>query len=379
MNVVVTGARGFLGKNLVVALRRRADVHVTEIVRATPRADREAALAEADAVAHLAGVNRPPREDDHEPGNAGITRELCDTLRRLGRTPRIVYASSTRATSDDAYGRSKRAAEQALEAYAAASGAPLAVFRLPNVFGKWCRPHYNSFVATFCHEIARDGAVVVDHPDAVVELVHVDDVVAAFVAQLTANPGQTVSPGPRGAPSGPLRPSPPATRTTVGCVKQLIEGFRDVHRTLVVPDLSDPFARRLYATYVSHLDVAALAYQPPLREDPRGFVQELLKSQASGQVFLSRTKPGVTRGGHLHDAKVEKFVVVEGRARIRFRHLVTGERIAVDVDGASPRIVDIPPGHTHDITNTGAGDLVTLFWASEIFDPERPDTHPEPL
>lgn len=379
MNVVVTGARGFLGKNLVVALRRRAGLRVIEIVRATPRADREAALATADAVAHLAGVNRPPRDDDHEPGNAGVTRELCDTLRRLGRAPRIVFASSTRAAGDDAYGRSKRAAEQALEAYAVQTGAPVALFRLPNVFGKWCRPHYNSFVATFCHEIARDGTVVVDDPDAAVDLVHVDDVVAAFVAELTASPGQAASPASRSASGSTLRTGPPATRTTVGRVKTMLEEFRDLRRTLVVPDLADPFARRLYATYVSQLDGAALAYQPPLREDRRGFVQELLKSHASGQVFLSRTRPGVTRGGHLHDAKVEKFVVVEGQARIRFRDLATGERSAVDVDGASPRIVDIPPGHTHDITNTGAGDLVTLFWASEIFDPERPDTHPEPL
>lgn len=376
MNVVVTGSAGFLGKNLVVALRRRADVHVVEIVRATPHAEREAALARADAVVHLAGVNRPASEAEHEPGNAGITRALCDTLRRLGRAPRIVFASSTRATGDDAYGRSKRAAEQALETYAAQTGAPVAVFRLPNVFGKWCRPHYNSFVATFCHEIARDGMITVDDPDAPVELAYVDDVIAALVDELST---PLTLQGPLSTPDGFLRAGPPTTRTTVGRVKILLEQLRDVRRSLVVPDLSDPFVRRLYATYVSHLDGGALAYQPPLREDRRGFVQELLKSHASGQVFLSRTRPGVTRGGHLHDAKVEKFIVVEGQARIRFRDVATGASIHVEVDGAAPRIVDIPPGHTHDITNTGSGELVTLFWASEIFDPERPDTHPEPL
>ncbi|MBY0273846.1 NAD-dependent epimerase/dehydratase family protein [Candidatus Binatia bacterium] len=376
MNVVVTGSAGFLGKNLVVALRRRPDVLVNGVGRETSTAELEAALAAADVVFHLAGVNRPRDEAEHEPGNAGITRALCETLRRLGRAPKIVFASSTRATSDDAYGRSKRAAEQALEAYAAQSGVPVAVFRLPNVFGKWCRPHYNSFVATFCHEIARDGTVVVEDPDAAVELAYVDDVVAAFVAELTTSAASPVSDS---ACCGVLRPGPPTRRTTVGRVKILLEQFREVRRSLVVPDLSDPFARRLYATYVSHLDGAALAYRPPLREDQRGFVQELLKSHASGQVFLSRTRPGVTRGGHLHDAKVEKFIVVEGQARIRFRHVATGQSIHVDVDGAAPQIVDIPPGHTHDITNTGSGELVTLFWASEIFDPERPDTYPEPL
>lgn len=370
MRVVVTGSGGFIGKNLAVALRRRPDVEITSVDRRTARAEYETGLARAQVVFHLAGVNRPLHDADHEPGNAGTTRDLCETLRRLGSAAKIVFTSSIQVACDNAYGRSKLAAEGVLAEYAAATGAGVAVFRLANVFGRWCRPHYNSFVATFCHEIARDRPVTVDDPATTVDLIHVDDVVEALVAELASPPGLAAM---------VRRDGPPATRVTVGRVKSLLEDFRDVRRTLLLPDLSDPFVRRLYATYASHLDGADLAYQPRLRHDERGFVQELLKSRASGQIFLSRTKAGVTRGGHLHDTKVEKFVVVEGRARIHLRHVASGDRLQVDVDGTEPRIVDIPPGYTHDITNTGSGDLVTLFWASEIFDPECPDTHPEPL
>jgi len=379
MTAVVTGARGFLGRNLVVALRRLGDVDVVAIDRSTGRDASAAALARADVVFHLAGVNRPPREQDHEPGNAGATRDLCDALRRLDRAPRVVYASSTQVARDNAYGRSKLAAERALTTWAEETGAEVVIFRLSNVFGKWCRPDYNSFVATFCHRIARGLPVAVDDPDAKVDLVYVDDVVAAFVDEL-AGPAEAAmlpagAPEPR--PRVTRRPGPPATRVTVGRVAALLHEIHDVRTTLVVPDLSDPFVRRLYATYLSHLDRTDLAYGPAPIVDQRGLVKELLKSRAGGQVFVSRTKPGVTRGNHFHDSKVEKFVVVEGTARIRFRHVVTGETAQVDVTGDDPSVVDVPPGYTHDITNTGAHELVTLFWASEVFDPARPDTHPE--
>jgi UDP-2-acetamido-2,6-beta-L-arabino-hexul-4-ose reductase len=366
MTVVVTGAGGFIGKNLLVALRRRPGLEVVAVDRDTARAEYEAGLARAGVVYHLAGVNRPRREDEYEPGNAGVTRHLCAALRRLGRTPKVVYASSIHVARDDAYGRSKLAAEAALEAWAAESGAQVAIFRLANVFGKWCRPGYNSFVATFCHAISHGLPLTVDDPDAEVELVYVDEVVEAFLAELGGSPT-----------NGTSRPCPPATTVTVGRVKALLEELRAVRTSLVVPDLAEPFTRQLYATLTSHLEPSDLAYRAKPIADGRGFVAELFKSRSGGQVFVSRTKPGVTRGSHFHDTKVEKFVVVEGAAHIRLRNVVTGESARLDVTGEAPSVVDVPPGYTHDITNTGSRDLVTLFWASEVFDPERPDTHPE--
>jgi UDP-2-acetamido-2,6-beta-L-arabino-hexul-4-ose reductase len=366
MTVLVTGASGFLGRNLVVALRRVPGAAVVAVGRDTAREEYEAGLARAGVVYHLAGVNRPPSEDDHEPGNAGLTRDLCDALRRLGRAPKVVYASSVQVERGNAYGDSKLGAEAALEAYAAETGAQVAIFRLTNVFGKWCRPSSHSFVATFCHQISHGLPVTVDDPDARVDLVYVDDVVEAFVAELKGGPA-----------TGTSRPCPPSTTVTVGRVKALLEEFRDMRTTLVIPDLSEPFTRQLYATFVSHLDRSDFAYQVKPIPDDRGFVQELLKSRSSGQVFVSRTNPGITRGNHFHDTKVEKFVVVEGAARIRFRHVLTGETVHFDVSGEAPSVVDIPPGYTHSITNTGSRELVTLFWASEVFDPQNPDTHRE--
>ncbi len=365
MIALVTGAAGFIGKNLLVALRRIPGAEVVAVDRSTTRDAFEAGLARASIVFHRAGVNRPPREEDHEPGNAGVTRDLCAALRRLGRTPKVVYASSTRAGRRSAYGTSKRAAEAALEAFAAETGAQVAIFRLPNVFGKWCRPHYNSVVATLCHDVGRGIPVTIHDPSATIDLLHVDDVVAALLAEVAAPPTRATS-----------RPCPPATSITLGRLQALVEEMHAVRTTLVLPDLSERFHRQLYATYLSYADPSALAYAAPRIADERGFVQELLKSRAAGQVFVSHTRPGVTRGDHAHDGKAEKFIVVAGAARIAFRHLVTGARFAIDVTGDAPQVVDIPPGYAHSITNTGPGELVTLFWASEIFDPARPDTHP---
>lgn len=361
---LVTGAGGFIGKNLLVALRRLPDTEVITVDRATARDAYERGLARADVVFHLAGVNRPSRDEDHEPGNAGLTRDLCTTLRRLGRKPRIVYTSSTQAAVANPYGSSKRAAEAALEAYAAETGAQVAIFRLPNVFGKWSRPHYNSVVATLCHDVGRGIPVTIRDPDASIDLVHVDDVVALLLAETTAPATRATS-----------RPCPPATTLTVGRLLALVEEIHAVRATLVLPDLAERFSRQLYATYLAYADPSALAYAAPRITDRRGFVQELLKSRAAGQVFVSHTRPGVTRGNHAHDGKAEKFIVVAGAARIDLRHVITGERLVFEVTGDAPQVVDIPPGYVHSITNTGAGDLVTLFWASEIFDPARPDTH----
>lgn len=364
-SVLVTGAAGFIGANLVEALRRRTDVEVTALDREDGPDALDRALTTTDVIYHLAGVNRPADDAEFGHVNEGLTRRVVAALERLGRIPKLVFTSSTQAELDNAYGRSKRQAEDALRAWADRAGAPLAVYRLPGVFGKWCRPNYNSVVATFCHNCARDLPVTVTDPGRSLALVHVGDVVEAFLRHLD---------GP--VPEMGFAAVEPVFSTTVGALLATIQTFRDHRQTLQLPDLSDPFTRRLYTTYVSQLPADGFAYGLPRREDARGALAEFLKSPSLGQIFVSRTHPGVTRGNHYHDAKTEKFLVVGGDAVIAFRHRVTGETVRYPVSGSEFRVVDIPSGWAHSITNTGERELIVLFWASEPFDAARPDTHP---
>jgi UDP-2-acetamido-2,6-beta-L-arabino-hexul-4-ose reductase len=366
MKILVTGAEGFLGKNLVVALRRIPGVEVLGFDRNETASDLSRFAAEADVVFHLAGVNRPERVEEFQEGNARLTSELVGLLAQHGRRVPVVLSSSTQAALDNPYGRSKLAAEEAVRRYGASTGAPVVVYRLPGLFGKWSRPNYNSVVATFCHNLARGLPVTVRDPAQEVELAYVDDVVAEFLRAL--EPG-------RPAPSSPG--VDPAFRVTLGDLVRRIEAIRDVRVTLRLPDLSDPFTRRLYATFLSYLPEDRFAYQPEKRTDARGSLVELLKSPSFGQIFVSRSYPGVVRGHHFHDTKVEKFCVVQGRAVICFRHVLGGEVIRYEVAGEDMTVVDIPPGYTHSIENLGEGEMVTLFWSSQVFDPSQPDTFPE--
>lgn len=363
-SVLVTGAAGFIGANLLEALRRRTDLELTGLDRQDAPGALDEALSSADVVYHLAGVNRPSDDAEFGQVNEGLTRHVVATLERLRRAPTFVFTSSTQAELDNPYGRSKRNAEDVLRAWAGRAGARLAVYRLPGVFGKWCPPNYNSVVATFCHNCARDLPCTVNDPARKLTLVYVGDVVDAFLGHLDAPPATgacTVE---------------PVFQTTVGGLFAAIQKFRGHRNTLQLPDLSDPFLRRLYSTYVSHLPADALAYPLPRRDDARGALAEFLKSPSVGQVFLSRTHPGITRGNHYHDSKTEKFLVVEGDAVISFRHRVTGETVRYPVTGSEFRVVDIPPGWAHNITNVGDRELIVLFWASEPFDPAHPDTFP---
>jgi UDP-2-acetamido-2,6-beta-L-arabino-hexul-4-ose reductase len=365
MNVLVTGSGGFLGKNLCAALRERPAVELVEhdLHHDVPLGE---AAARADVVFHLAGVNRPERPEEFEQGNARLTGELCAALEAAGRRARVVLTSSIQVDLDNAYGRSKLGAERELEAYCRRTGAEGVVHRLKNLFGKWCRPNYNSVTATFCHNVARGLPLQISNPANVVDLTYVDDVVTAFLTELDA-PGGT---GFRLAP--PLR----SHRTTLGELAATVESFRDHRRTLVLPDYSSAFVRALYATYLSYLAPDAFAYTLDVKRDDRGSLAEFVKAPALGQIFLSRTKPGITRGHHFHHTKTEKFMVVQGEAVIRFRQIHGDEVLEYPVRGDEYRVVDIPPGYTHSIENVGTGELVTLFWASEVFDPHRPDTHP---
>ena len=363
--VLVTGAKGFIGKNLCVAFKRRSDVELIELDIDSPPELLEESLSTVDAIIHLAGVNRPERVEEFTEGNFDLTRQICDTLQRLDRRPFLLLSSSMQALLDNPYGVSKRQAEEEVFAFGEKTGARIAVFRLPGVFGKWCRPNYNSVVATFCHNIARDLPIKISDPSNEIELVYIDDVVRAFIAALDGVPPVT---------DGKFCRVQPSHRITLGALADQIHRFRESRVSLAVPDVSDPFVHALYATYISYLPTDAFAYALTQRSDPRGELAELLKSPHIGQIFVSRTRPGITRGHHYHDTKVEKFVVLEGDAVIRFRHILGGDVIEYPVTGREFRVVDIPPGYTHSIENVGNIDIVVLFWADEIFDPNIPDT-----
>lgn len=371
MKVLVTGAKGFIGKNLIVALRR-AMVDVAEICPDSPADALSAAVRGAHLVFHLAGVNRPKDESELQAGNVGSLDALLAAIERAAPTgqklapPLVVLSSSKQVRLDSPYGRSKLAAERALEAYALRTGNSAVIYRLPGVFGKWCRPNYNSVVATFCHNVARDLPIVISDPARVVELVHVDDVVTAFLTHLDGRRFEGVA-------RCDVRPT---FTTSLGALAERVREFRAMRDTLHVADTSDPFTRRLFGTYASYLPPADLAYSLERRTDARGTLAELLKSRHFGQMFVSRTHPGMTRGNHYHELKFEKFCVLEGEALIRFRTILGDEIIEHRASGADFKVVDIPPGMAHSIENVGTGEMVVLFWASEILDRDYPDTYP---
>lgn len=363
MKVLVTGADGFIGKNVCVALGQQEGVEILPITRASSANDLRAAAREADSVIHLAGVNRPQDPSEFATGNADFTEALSRVLASVGRAVPVAFASSIQAELDNPYGVSKRQAESHLAAYGDRTGAPVALYRLANVFGKWSRPNYNSAVATFCHNIARGLPIRIDNPDAPVRLVYVDDVVADLL-QFLADPGQ-------GARQVEARP---VYSTTVGELAAKIEAFRDVRTSLVTERVGTGLVRALYATYVSFLPPESFSYSVPKYGDARGVFVEMLKTPDCGQFSFFTAHPGITRGGHYHHTKTEKFLVIKGRARYRFRHIVTDETFEIESKGDEPLVVETIPGWAHDITNIGDDELVVMLWANEIFDRQKPDT-----
>lgn len=363
--IVVTGADGFVGKNLGVRAREAGHT-VVSIVRGTIEAERNAALGSADIVFHLAGVNRPQTEDEFATGNADATAALCQALQATGRAVPMVLSSSTQAALDNAYGRSKKAAEDAVFAYGRDTGAPVHVFRLPNVFGKWCRPQYNSAVATFCHNITRGLPITVSNRSVALRLVYVDDVVDAFL-RIAAEPAT-------GASASGFAEMAPVYETTLGEVVDTLHGFQQMRESLVTPRVGTGLVRALYSTYISYLPPDSFVYGVPRHGDPRGTFVEMLKTQDSGQFSYFTAHPGITRGGHYHHSKTEKFLVIKGTARFGFRHVVTGELHELVTRGGEAQIVETVPGWTHDITNIGEDEMIVMLWANEIFDRARPDT-----
>lgn len=366
MRVLVTGANGFVGRNLTFHLAE-AGHSIIPVVRETPETDYPALSARADAIVHLAGENRPADLAMFDAINREMTLRLLQGASATeGAAKPVFFASSTQAANDSPYGASKRAAEDAVEAYASANGVHATIVRFPNIFGKWCRPNYNSAVATFAHNAARDLPLPVNDPAAALRLMYIDDAVKMILGWLD---------GLNSASAGAVRAEPsPVYDTTVGVVADALRTFAKIPGHLTVGNVGAGLERALYATYVSYLPPERFSYPLTVHADPRGRFAEMLRTEGSGQFSFFTAGPGVTRGGHYHHTKTEKFLVVQGRARFRFRNLLDGEEHAFETNSAEPRIVDTIPGWTHDIANVGEQELIVLLWANELFDRERPDT-----
>ena len=368
MKALVTGAKGFVGKNLCLELSRHEDVEIFRYdLDSTPK-DLGRFAAECDFVFHLAGVNRPKNPAEYKSGNTGFTETLLDLL--APRKVPVMLASSIQAELDNDYGRSKKAAEDAVFAYGERTGAPVYVYRFANVFGKWCRPNYNSAVATWCHNIAHGLPIEVRDPKATVTLIYIDDLIASLISNLE----------PRTPNLKPqiLSVSPSYTKT-LGEIVDLIREFHAEPETLMVPDQADGFAKKLYATYLSYLPEDGFSYPLTMHADDRGSFTEALHSAERGQVSVNISKPGITKGQHWHHTKHEKFLVVKGEGLIRFRKVDGSDAKILEyrVSGRKLEVVRIPPGYTHSIVNVGDDDMVTLMWANEVFDPAHPDTYRE--
>ena len=384
MNVLITGANGFVGRNLTQRLyalrdgrdRTRPALRIDEVLLYTRETAPETLAAycrSADFVVHLAGVNRPQDPEEFTTGNTDLTRTLLAQLRQSGNRCPVLLASSIQASltgryAGSPYGHSKRAAEALLRAYSEQTGAQGLIYRFPNLFGKWCRPNYNSVVATFCHNIARDMPITVSDPAAELELVYIDDLVYELLDAMEGHPHR--------ADAGYYR-VPVSHPVTLGEIVRLLRSFHDQPQTLLLPQIPDgSFAKKLYSTYLSYLPPEKVAFPLKMNVDARGSFTELFKTDACGQVSVNITKPGVTKGQHWHNSKWEFFIVVAGRGLIRERRIGSDEVIEFAVSGERIEAVHMLPGYTHDIINlSDTEDLVTVMWANERFDPEHPDTY----
>lgn len=364
--VLITGADGFLGKNLVASLEQNKDIKILTYNRHNTIEELEQFIKKADFIFHLAGVNRPQDLSEFDSGNRGFTENLLNLMDKQNRKIPVLFSSSIQAILDNPYGVSKLAAEQALLNWSNKNGVAVYIYRLPNVFGKWCRPNYNSVVATFCYNIARGLPININDPSKELTLVYIDDVISEFINALNGNPHMD---------EDGYCTVPRSFKITLRELVDKLFEFAQSRKSLIMPDFEVDFTRFLYATYVSYLPEDDFGYELEMKTDNRGWLAEFIKSRHFGQVFISKTKPGITRGNHWHHTKVEKFLVIQGEALIKFRQIRGDKVIEYRVSGDNLKVLDIPAGYTHSITNIGNTDLITLFWADEIFKPERLDTY----
>lgn len=363
MKILITGADGFVGKNLQVSLKRYTSIEIFKFTREMGLDELSFLVNKVDFIFHLAGVNRPENEIDFKLGNSDLTKNLCDAVRLCEREIPIVYTSSIQAERQNPYGKSKLMAEMHLLNLNLETGNRVYIYRLPNVFGKWCKPNYNSAVATFCHNIARDLDISVNDRSTELNLVHIGAVVTSFIDILLNKPNDRLYVNVE-----------PVYKTTLGELVDLLYKFKNSRESLITEAVGEGFMRVLYATYISYISPSKFTYKVKKHEDPRGSFVEMLKTRDSGQFSFFTAHPGVTRGGHYHHVKTEKFLVIKGQARFGFRHIVTNDAIELFTNGDEPQIVETVPGWSHDITNIGSDELVVMLWANENFDPLRPDT-----
>jgi len=375
MKILITGADGFIGKNLKQFLVERSDVEVACFTRTNSVAELPCLLAGVDFVFHLAGVNRHQDNREFKIGNLNLTSILLSAIKtemqRSDHKIPVIYTSSSQAAKNNPYGVSKREAEHMLCTFAQSNEVNAYIFRLPNVFGKWCRPNYNSVVATFCHNIARGLPIQINDPASALNLVYIDDVINSFVDLMDGAQPIVDTDG--------FCTVTPSYSVTVGELSRLIDGFHASRTTLIIDRVGEDFIRALYSTYVSYLPPSNFSYKVPIHCDARGTFVEMLKTSDSGQFSFFTAHPGVTRGGHYHHTKTEKFLVIKGNALFKFRQIQTGETHAIESNGTKPEIVESVPGWSHDITNIGADELVVMLWANEIFDRNKPDTFVFPV
>lgn len=364
MKVLVTGAKGFIGKNLVSTLDREDKYEIICIDRENSKEELEKGVLNSDFIVHLAGINRPKNEEEFFEGNTGLTEEIIEILKKNNKNTSILITSSIQADLDNAYGQSKKGAEEALIKYMADTKGNVFIFRLPNVFGKWCRPNYNSAIATFCHNIARGEEVWISNPTKEMTLVYIDDVVRNIKDVIDNE--KTYIPGYQNVDI--------EHKATLGEIVDLINFFKESRKSLMIPNMENELTKKLYSTYLSYLPEKDFSYPLKMNVDNRGSFTEFIKSKDRGQVSVNISKPGITKGNHWHDTKNEKFLVVSGEGVIRFRKVDSEEIIEYKVSGEKLEVVDIPVGYTHSIINTGERDMVTIMWVNEIFNPEKPDT-----
>lgn len=363
MKVLVTGSKGFIGKNLVTRLREEGIHELLEVDIETSSEDKLIYTEQADFIFHLAGINRPKNEEEFFTGNVGTTDEITQYLLSKEKKTSIVITSSIHAELDNAYGKSKKAAEDVIKSYRDVTGAGN-IFRLPNVFGKWCRPNYNSAIATFCNNVARGEEIWVNDPKIEMSLVYIDDVVDSLIDLLEGRKDSKEL----------YQKVDVEYKTTLGWIVETIKSFREMRTTQIIPDMSNLLTKKLYSTYLTYLEEDNFSYKLDKKVDNRGWLAELVKSNEFGQIFVSKTNPGITRGNHYHHTKVEKFIVINGKAEIKFRHITSDEVITYEVNGEDLTVLDIPPGYTHSIVNVGDDEVITLFWSNEKFNPNKPDT-----
>lgn len=375
MNILITGAKGFVGKNLCCALSNirdgkdktrniANDINIFEYDIGTDREKLECFCEKADFVYNLAGVNRPENEADFMDGNFGFASELLNCLKKYNNLCPVMLSSSIQASLDNPYGKSKKAGEDLFFEYAHQTGAKVLVYRLPNVFGKWCRPNYNSAVATFCHNIAHGLPITINNREHQMNLVYIDDVVDELLRALM---GQETK-------NGDFCEVPVVHSTTLGNIADLIYSFKESRNDKSVCDVNDAFTNKLYATYLSYLPEDEFSYPLKMNCDERGSFTEILRTENRGQFSVNISKPGIIKGNHWHNTKNEKFVVVSGKGVIRFRKIGESKVHEYFVSGDKIEVVDIPVGYTHNIENLGDTDMVTFMWANECFNPEKPDT-----